>query len=57
MKMTMSRCEHGVYDPHGDQKYCSVCNPIPLTPDMVKGTSQSNIGTVGTLKDSKAQRR
>ncbi|SRR6266436_1289362 len=26
----ISKCEHGVYNPHGDKRYCTVCNPIPL---------------------------
>jgi hypothetical protein len=26
----MNKCEHGVYDPYGDQKYCTVCNPVKL---------------------------
>jgi hypothetical protein len=25
------KCEHGVYDPLGDQRYCSVCNPVVVT--------------------------
>lgn len=23
----MIKCEHGVYDPHGDGAYCQLCNP------------------------------
>ena len=29
----LRRCEHGVYDPHGDRKYCSVCTPIVPGPE------------------------
>lgn len=25
------KCTHGVYDPHGDQRYCTVCNPVKVT--------------------------
>jgi hypothetical protein len=24
----MTKCKHGVYDPNGDQRYCTVCNPV-----------------------------
>jgi hypothetical protein len=27
----VTKCEHGVYDPHGDQAYCTVCNPVTLS--------------------------
>jgi hypothetical protein len=26
----LPRCKDGVYDPHGDGRYCSVCNPIQV---------------------------
>lgn len=26
-----NKCEHGVYDPQGDQRYCSVCHPVTVT--------------------------
>jgi hypothetical protein len=28
---TIPKCKDGVYDPHGDQAYCSVCNPKVIT--------------------------
>lgn len=42
------RCPHGVYDPHGDQSYCSVCNPVMITTgsDLLS----SAIGKIGSLK-------
>jgi hypothetical protein len=46
----MNRCEHGVYDPHGDQKYCTVCNPIRITGEILK-TVNTSVGkiTIGTV--------
>jgi hypothetical protein len=29
---SLPKCDHGVYDPHGDQKYCSVCDPTVVMP-------------------------
>lgn len=41
------RCPHGVYDPHGDQGYCSVCNPIPVQDTALMDTP---IGKIGDLR-------
>lgn len=49
----MPKCEHGVYDPHGNQMYCSVCNPIPIEAAMIESTENSNIGVVAVLKNIK----
>lgn len=27
MTSDIKKCEHGVYDPHGDGAYCQMCNP------------------------------
>jgi hypothetical protein len=31
-----SKCPHGVYDPHKDASYCSVCNPVIVSDGVIK---------------------
>lgn len=32
----MNRCEHSVYDPAKDQRYCTVCNPPTVKGEIIK---------------------
>ena len=43
------KCEHGVYDPTEDQRYCSVCKPIKLTA-VVEGIKKTSVGKIGIFK-------
>lgn len=56
----MKKCEHGVYDPHGDAKYCTVCNPIPLSADTkIEVSKNIKLASVErmTPKENKAQEK
>jgi len=50
----LPRCKHGVYDPHGDQHHCTVCNPVPIPADApttkAKGSSGVVLVTAGDAK-------
>lgn len=48
------KCEHGVYDPMEDQRYCSICNPIKLTA-VVREIKKTNIGKIGIFKNPNEQ--
>lgn len=48
------KCVHGVYDPHEDQRYCSICNPVPVTA-LVKEIKKTKNGKFGIFKDSSEQ--
>lgn len=42
---SIPKCQHGVYDPHGDQHYCTVCNPYRMKGEIIKRINT----TVGRL--------
>jgi hypothetical protein len=48
------KCPHGVYDPHEDQRYCSICNPVKIT-GTVKEVKKTKNGKIGAFKDSSEQ--
>lgn len=33
---TIPRCQHSVYDPAGDQRYCTVCSPVQIYGEVLK---------------------
>jgi hypothetical protein len=39
------KCEHGVYDPLEDQRYCSICNPVKIIGKAV--VNKTKVGKVG----------
>jgi hypothetical protein len=40
--VSIPKCEHGVYDPHGTQEHCSVCNPVVVS-GMIKKVGQISL--------------
>jgi len=45
------KCEHGVYDPHEDQRYCTICNPAKVTA-VLREIKKTKNGKIGIFKDS-----
>lgn len=48
------KCAHGVYDPHEDQRYCSICNPVPVAA-LVREIKKTKNGRIGAFKDLNEQ--
>lgn len=48
------KCAHGVYDPHEDQRYCSICNPALVT-GILKELKKTKNGEFGIFKNSNEQ--
>jgi hypothetical protein len=40
---TIPKCKDGVYDPHGDQRYCSVCRPTDVVAVVSKTKRQGGV--------------
>ena len=57
MSETMSRCEHGVYDAHGDQAYCTVCRPVlvPVETAKVKVIAGVSVGVFNNPAEEQDQ--
>lgn len=45
------KCVHGVYDPHEDQRYCTICNPAKVTA-VLREIKKTKNGKIGVFKDS-----
>jgi hypothetical protein len=58
-EVTITKCEHGVYDPHGDQNYCDECNPktIRAVVSEVKPTAIGKIGVFANKDEMQNQVR
>jgi len=48
------KCEHGVYDPHEDQRYCTICTPATLTGKLREAKKTKN-GRIAAFKDLSEQ--
>lgn len=50
----LRRCPHGMYDPHGDQRGCTVCNPVPIPGNAPTRKAKGSSGVVlVTVRDAK----
>lgn len=47
------KCDHGVYDPTEDQRYCTVCHPTSVV--AVSRLKKTKIGSVGIFKNETEQ--
>jgi hypothetical protein len=55
-RLAAKKCPHGVYDPHGDASYCSVCNPQIVNDGVIeKIVGGIAIGTAPNLKPTREQ--
>jgi hypothetical protein len=53
----IKKCKHGTYDPHGDARYCTVCNPIKLENVVVEKSHNISLVAVPKMTEEEEEKK